>query len=93
MFWLLPAQDGLGNILVETGVMARSWQLFVSADNVRMRNTARSRKGRVVLYLPFHQFGTKYMVQREVMGFSQQNLAKIQKVVNSWVAAKIGMAA
>jgi hypothetical protein len=46
-----------------------------------------------VLYLPFHQFGTKYMVQREVMGFSQQNLAEIQKLVNSWVAAKIGMAA
>jgi phage gpG-like protein len=86
-------RKGNGNILVETGVIARSWQLFVGADNVRMRNTARSRKGRAVLYLPFHQFGTKYMVQREVMGFSQQNLAEIQKVVNSWVAAKIGMAA
>jgi phage gpG-like protein len=86
-------RKGNSNILVETGVMARAWQLFVGADNVRMRNTARSRKGRAVLYLPFHQFGTKYMVQREVMGFSQQNLAEIQKVVNSWVAAKIGMAA
>jgi hypothetical protein len=86
-------RKGNGNILVETGVTARSWQLFVGADNVRMRNTARSRKGRAVLYLPFHQFGTKYMVQREVMGFSQQNLAEIQKVVNSWVASKIGMAA
>jgi phage gpG-like protein len=86
-------RNGNGNILVETGVMARSWQLFVGADHVRMGNTARSRKGRAVLHLPFHQFGTKYMVQREVMGFSQQNLAEIQKLVNSWVAAKIGMAA
>jgi hypothetical protein len=72
-----------GTTLVET----------VGADNVHMRNTARSRKGRAVPYLPFHQFGTKYMVQSKVMGFWQANLAEIQVVVNAWVASKIGMAA
>jgi hypothetical protein len=63
------------------------------AGGTTLVETARSREGRAVPYLPFHQFGTKYMVQSKVMGFWQANLAEIQVVVNAWVASKIGMAA
>jgi phage gpG-like protein len=86
-------RKGNANILVESGKMARSWSLAYGADNVRMRNTATSSRGKGVLYLPFHQFGTSKMVARVVMGFSARNEVEIHQVVNAWVHRLIGIAA
>jgi hypothetical protein len=38
-------RKGNADILVETGSMAKAWSLNFGADNVRMRNTARSSRG------------------------------------------------
>jgi phage gpG-like protein len=86
-------RKGHANILVESGKMAWAWQQTISGDTVMMCNTARSARGRNVLYLPFHQYGTKKMVARPVMGFSAANLTEIAVVVNSFVASRLGVAA
>jgi phage gpG-like protein len=85
-------RKGNANILVETGTMAKAWSLTFGADNVRMRNTAKSSRGGA-LYLPFHQFGTANMAARVVMGFSERNKTEIGHVVNAWVCRFIGIAA
>src|SRR5262249_10481516 len=86
-------RKGNANILVESGRMAHAWSLAFSADSVRMRNTATSSLGKGMKYLPFHQFGTRNMAARPVMGFSAANEREIHVVVDAWVARRIGIAA
>lgn len=86
------ARKGHADILVETGKMGRSWQMVIGGDYVRMWNTARSNRGGK-LYLFYHQYGTRHMAARPVMGFSAANRQEIHNVVNAWVARRIGVAA
>jgi phage gpG-like protein len=86
------AKKGNGNILVESGRMAWAWQLHYGASMFTMKNTATSPRGGAK-YLGFHQFGTRKMVMREVMGYSQANLKEIADVVNAFVASRMGLAA
>jgi phage gpG-like protein len=83
-------RKGNANILVESGKMARAWQMIIGGDYVRMWNTARSSRGGK-LYLFFHQYGTSKMVARPPMGFSAANEQEIHTVVNAWVARRIGV--
>ena len=82
-------RKGNGNILVESGAMAWGWHLDITGERVLMRNTAKSRRGEAVLYLPFHQYGTSKMVARPPMGFSVANIAEIMRRVESWVSGRI----
>jgi len=86
-------RKGNANILVESGRMAHAWSLAFGADSVRMRNTATSSRSKGVKYLPFHQFGTRNMAARPMLGLSAANEREIHEVVNAWVARRIGIAA
>jgi len=85
-------RKGNSNILVESGKMAWAWQLSIGGSFVIMRNTATSSRGGA-RYLGFHQWGTKKMVARPVMGFSDRNLHEIHYVVEAWIAKRLAVAA
>lgn len=75
-------KKGNSNILVETGRMAKAWNLQYGGDSVRMTNGTS--------YLHWHQGGTSRMVARPVMGFSGANLAEIAQAVQAFVASRLG---
>ena len=75
-------QKGNSNILVRTGAMASAWVRQQGATSVRMSN------GR--FYLGFHQNGTRKMVARPVMGFSDANIAELKVIVDRFILAAIG---
>jgi phage gpG-like protein len=83
-------KKGNDNILVESGRMAWAWNIAIGADQVSLRNTATSTRGKAVLYLPFHQFGTSKMIARPPLGISDQNMVEIAAVINRWISVRLG---
>jgi len=61
------AQITGGKTLFKTGTLFHSIQAHTSAPNERTISTD-------VFYGPFHQFGTKRMVRRSFLGFSDEDL-------------------
>ena len=76
------AKKGGGDIMVDSGALAGAFTASVSDTFARISNGA--------AYLHFHQSGTSRMPSREIMGFSAENIQRIQEAVQAFVASRLG---